>query len=235
MFTLRWVVTATLTCLVCGCDVKVRDLTPPEYPASNSIGMYEIRAGVQTGALVNTSSVFLFAFAADQRIELTPNREGTEYSGLLSVRCRSSFPLQLLAVWKLQGLVTRQERVPPAPRTIRLVPGAPARDTVIPTAPPRTKPPKGGWTGAVSFNFGTAPVTQITAARIEPLGSTPADVAAAKPITVADALPLDARCGTPTDLHLSSNAPAARGTLIVDTNDPALPHAQVRVEFSPPM
>jgi len=44
-----------------------------------------------------------------------------------SLRCHSSFPLQILAVWRLQGLSTRQALAPPQPRQIKL------------TEPPLTK------------------------------------------------------------------------------------------------
>src|SRR2546430_11011796 len=38
------------------------------------------------------------------------SQEGPEWHGLYSVRCQGSFPLQILAEWKVQGLSVRHKR-----------------------------------------------------------------------------------------------------------------------------
>jgi len=97
---LTWVPVALM---LGACDVQVHDQTPAEYPANHDIGMYDIKATVTRDALVTPGSVFLFALGENhQRISLS--QEGSEWRGLYSVRCQSSFPLQILAEWKLQGL-----------------------------------------------------------------------------------------------------------------------------------
>jgi hypothetical protein len=212
------------------CDVQVHDQTPAEYPANHDIGMYPIKASVTRDALVTPGSVFMFALGDKQRIELTSNRDGTEWHGLYSVRCRSSFPLQFQAVWKLQGLATKQRLEPAQPREIKLIEPAPTREASIDTS---GKSPKGGWQGGVPYRFATAQYTQITGAHIEPTSQDPADVAAAKPISVVSSFPVDAPCGTPTEIRVSSAAPRAHGTLVIDTNLPAFPHWQTKVEFVP--
>jgi hypothetical protein len=173
----------------------------------------------------------MFGLVGDkQRIELSSNRDGTEWHGLYSVRCRSSFPLQFLAVWKLQGLATKQKLEPAQPREIKLIEPPLTREASIDTA---GKSPKGGWEGGVPYRFATAQYTRITAAHIEPSSQDPADVAAAKPISVVSSFPVDATCGTPTEIHVSSTAPHAHGTLVIDTDHPAVPHWQTKVEFAP--
>ena len=86
-----------------GCDVQVHDATPDQYPANNSVGMYEIKATVVPDAMVTPGSVTLFGLSGKQRIELVANRAGTEFHGMFAVKCVSSFPLQLKAIWRLQG------------------------------------------------------------------------------------------------------------------------------------
>ncbi|HVW69466.1 MAG TPA: hypothetical protein VHB68_10855, partial [Steroidobacteraceae bacterium] len=46
-----------------GCDVRVHDATPAEYPANYDIGMYEIKATVAPDTLVTPNSVFLFGLS----------------------------------------------------------------------------------------------------------------------------------------------------------------------------
>jgi hypothetical protein len=212
------------------CDVQVHDVTPAEYPANHDLGMYEIKATVVPDTLVTPGSIFLFGLIGKQRIELTGNRAGTEWHGLYAIRCRPSFPLQLLAAWKLQGLTTEQKVVPAQPREIKLVEPEPTKQASVDTS---GKSPKGGWEGSVKYRFATQPTTQITGAHIEPVSQEPADVAAAKGISVTSPLPVDIQCGVPTEVTLTSTAQRAKGNLVVDSNHPTYPHWTTTVEFAP--
>jgi hypothetical protein len=194
--------------------------------------MYEIKATVAPDSLVSPGSVFLFGLSGKQRIELTANRAGTEWHGMYSVRCHDSFPLQLLAIWKLQGLTTKEKLVPAQAREIKLVEPPPTQEATIDTSG-SSKAPKGGWAGSVKYRFATEQNTQITGAHIEPVSQEPADVAAAKAISVTSPLPLDIPCGVPTELELSSSAPHAQGNLVIDSSSPAFPHWTTKVVFAP--
>ena len=130
----RVLVGGAVAAVLGGCDVQVHDATPAEYPANYDIGMYEIKATVQPDALVSPGSVFLFGVSGGKRIELSGNRDGSEWHGMYSVRCQAQFPLQLLAVWKLQGLATKQKLVPEQPRTIKLVELEPPKEASIDTS-----------------------------------------------------------------------------------------------------
>src|SRR5438876_670204 len=88
---LTWI---PVTLALGACDVQVHDKTPAEYPANHGVGMYEIKATVTRDALVSPGSVFMFGLGDKQRVELMSNRDGTEWHGQYSVRCRASFPLQ---------------------------------------------------------------------------------------------------------------------------------------------
>lgn len=211
------------------CDVQVHDATPAQYPANHDVGMYEIKATVTPDALVTPGSVYLFGLSGKQRIELTPNRAGTEWHGMYAIRCRPAFPLQLLAVWKLQGLTTERKVVPDQPREIKLVELEPTKEASIDTS---GKAPKGGWEGSVKYRFATQS-TQITSAHIEPMSQEPAAVAAAKAIAVTSPLPVDIACGIPTEVQLTSSAQRAQGNLVVDSDNPAFPHWTTKVEFAP--
>jgi hypothetical protein len=212
------------------CDVQVHDATPDQFPANHDVGMYEIKATVVPDALVTPGSVFLRGLSGKQRIELTANRAGTEWHGMYAIRCQPSFPLQIFAIWKLQGLTTKEKVVPEQPREIKLVEPEPTKMATIDTT--AGKPPKGGWTGSVKYRFATQ-ATQITAAHIEPVSQDPADVNAAKAITVTSPLPVDVPCGVATDVELASSAPNAHGNLVIDTTHVAYPHVTTKVEFAP--
>jgi hypothetical protein len=214
-----------------GCDVQVHDQTPAEYPANHDIGMYEIKATVAPDSMVTPGSVFLFGLSGQQRIELNSNRDGTQWRGLYAIRCRPSFPLQLRAAWKLQGLTTKQKLVPVQAREIKLVEPPLTREARINTG--TGKSPKGGWPGSVKYRIATEQNTQITAAHIEPVSQDPADVAAAKAISVVSTFPIDVPCGPPTELQVASTAPTAHGNLIIDTTHPAFPHWTTKVDFAP--
>jgi hypothetical protein len=213
------------------CEVQVRDTTPAELPANHDIGMYGVSATVTREAMVTPGSVYMFALVDNnQKITLDSNQDGSAWHGLYSVRCRSSFPLQFLAQWKLQGLSVRQKLVPSQPRQIRLTEPPPTRTASIDSS---GKAPKGGWQGGVQYRFVTVPGVQITAARIEPTSEAPEDVAAAKAISVVTPLPVVAGCGDQAEIRLASRLPRAHGTLVIDTNHPAVPRWQTVVEFSP--
>ncbi len=212
------------------CDVQVHDATPDQYPANHDVGMYEIKATVVPDALVTPGSIFLRGESGKQRIEMTGNREGTEWRGMYAIRCQPSFPLQIFAIWKLQGLTTKEKVVPEQAREIKLVEPEPLKTATIDTV--AGKPPKGGFTGSVKYRFATQN-TQITGAHIEPVSQEAADVNAAKAITVTSAMPVDAQCGVATEVELNSSAPNAHGNLVIDTSHPAFPHWTTKVDFAP--
>jgi len=226
------------------CDVQVNDTTPAQYQANNDIGMYEVTATTKEGAMVTTGSVVLFAIGENQKVPLSPNPDGSGWHGLYSVRCQSNFPLQILAVWRLQGLSTRNALVPAQPRQIKLTEPPLAKQEGFDTAGKpgaaqpsgkgaKAKAGKGEWEGVVDYRFVTVPVTQITAAHIEPGSSSTEDVAAARAISVKTPLPLQAACGERAQLHLASTEQRAHGTLVIETDNPGVPRWQTYVEFSP--
>jgi len=190
--------------------------------------MYDIKATVTRDTLVTPGSVFLFALGDNQRIPLS--QEGSEWRGLYSVRCRSSFPLQILAEWKTQAFSVRHRLVPPQPRQIKLTEPSLTYTASFDSA---GKPPKGGWVGSVQYRFVTVPSAQITAARVEPSSEAPADVKAAKAISVLTPFPVVAGCGDLAEVRLATTDAHAHGTLVIDTDHPTVPHWQTRVEFSP--
>jgi hypothetical protein len=223
------------------CEVQVTDTTPAQYQANNDIGMYEVTATDKEGALVAPGSVVLFAIGDNQKVPLSLNSDGTGWHGLYSVRCQSSFPVQIQAVWRLQGLSTRSIVVPAQPRLIKLTEPPLTRQEGFDTAGKpaevkgaKGKAAKGGeWTGAVNYRFVTVPVTQITAAHIEPSSPSAEDVAAAKAISVKTPIPLQASCGEQVQVQLVSTQQRAHGTLVIETDNPGVPSWQTYVEFSP--
>jgi hypothetical protein len=217
------------TLLPCACDVQLRDTTPAEYPANHDLGMYAVSATVLRDALVTPGSVYVFAQVDSQKVALSANVEGSGWRGLYSVRCRNSFPLQLVAEWKLPWEL-RRKVVPPQPRQVRLIEPPLTRTARFDSS---GKSPKGGWQGGVQYRFVTVPSVQITNAHIEPQSSSPEDAAAAKPMSVISYFPVVGGCGDLIEVRVASSAPRSHGTLVIDTNDPADPHWQTRVEFSP--
>jgi hypothetical protein len=230
---------APLALCLSACDVQVTDTTPATYQANNDIGMYEVSATTKEGALVTPGSVALFAIGNNEKVPLTLNSNGT-FSGLYQVRCQSSFPLQIQAVWRLQGLSTRSLVVPTEPQVVKLTEPPLANQAGFDTAGkpaagkgPKGKPGKGEWTGAVDYRFATMPMTQITGARIEPSSASAEDIAAARAISVKSTLPLQAVCGEPAEVNLVSTEQRAHGTLVIETDNPGMLHWQTYVEFSP--
>jgi hypothetical protein len=219
-----------VTAALSACDVQVHDQTPAQYPANHDIGMYAIKATVAPDTMVSPGSVYVFGLSGKQRFELSSNRAGTEWQGMYSIRCHPSFPLQLLAIWKLQGLTTKEKLVPEKPREIKLVEQEPPKDAGVDTS---GKSPKGGWQGSVKYRFSTEQLTQVSAAHIEPVSQEPADVTAAKAISVTSPMPVDIPCGVPTEVQLTSTAQKSQANLVIDTNNPAYPHWTTKVEFAP--
>jgi hypothetical protein len=224
---LTWIPAALM---LSACDVHVHDTTPAEYPANHDIGMYEVSATVSRDAMVTPGSVYVFAVGGNQKITLNSNPDGSEWHGLYSVRCQSSFPLQFLVEWKLQAFDVKHKLVPMAPRMIKLTEPPLTRSASFDSA---GKEPKGGWVGSVQYRFVTMPSVQITAAHVDPASSDPADVKAAKAITVLTPMPLSAGCGDLAEIRLASTLQRARGMLVIDTDDPQVPQWQTGVEFSP--
>ena len=224
---LSWI---ALVLALAGCDVQIHDTTPAQYQANNDLGMYDVSATAQTGALVTPGSLLMFALGDKQKLSMAQNRDGS-WHAMYSVRCASSFPLQFMAVWRLQGLAVKDKLDPPQPRQINL------------TEPPLTsqagfdtagKPPnKEGWPGTVQYRFSTVQVAEITAATIQASSSEAADVAAAKGISVVTPMPVQGACGQLAEVHLVSKEQRAHATLVIETDDPGVPHWQTRVEFSP--
>jgi len=215
--------------LLGGCDVQLRDTTPAEYPANHDIGMYEVSVAVTRDALVTPGSVYVLAQGGGAKVTLTPNADGSEWRGLYSARCKSSFPLQFVAQWRLPFDV-RRKVVPPQPRQVRLLEAPLTRAATFNSS---GRAPKGGWQGGVQYRFVTVPTVQITGAHIEPQSSAAPDVAAAKPLSVTSSFPVTGGCGDLVEVRVASKAPRAHGTLVINTDDPAYPHWQTRVEFSP--
>jgi hypothetical protein len=229
----RFFVGGAVATVLSACDVQVHDATPDTYPANHDVGMYEIKATVAADSMVSPGSVFLFGLSGQQRIEMQSNRAGTEWHGMYAIRCHASFPLQFKAIWKLQGLTTKDKVVPEgAPHEIKLMEPEPTKAASIDTT--AGKAPKGGWPGNVKYRFATQQDTQITGAHIEPTSQDPADVNAAKGISVTSPMPVDVPCGVPTEVDLATTTPSAHGNLVIDTNLPAYPHWTTKVEFAPP-
>ena len=215
--------------LLVACDVHLRDATPTEYPANHDVGMYEVSIAVTRDALVSPGSVYVFATGEGQRVALSPNADGSQWHGLVSVRCKSGFPLQFVAQWKLPFDVRRKVE-PAQPREVRLIEPPLTRTASFDSS---GRAPKGAWQGGVQYRFVTVPAVQITGAHFEPQSASPEDTAAVKPLSVVSSFPIDGGCGDLVEVRVASRAPRAHGTLVIDTNAPVDPHWQTRVEFAP--
>lgn len=232
---LTWV---PVVLLLGACDVQVRDTTPAEFQANHDIGMYEVSAAVTRDAMVTPGSVYLFAIGKNQKITLSSSSDGSEWHGLYQVRCTDSFPLQFLAEWKMTFSV-KHKLVPQEPRMIKLTEPPQPREASIDTSGKKSKleipgrKPEEVWDGGVQYRFVTRPSVQITAAHVEPSSAEPADVSAAKAISVVSNFPLVLPCGDRTEVRLASSQQRAHGTLMIDTDDPDVPHWQTVVDFSP--
>jgi hypothetical protein len=214
-----------------GCDVQLQDQTPAGFQANPDVAMYPITAKVvSVGALVS-QPVFVFAISGEQRVPLSAGPDGT-YQTMLPVKCTRTFPLQFLAIWRLQGVTTKNQLFPPQPREIALAPPPLTRQRSIDTS---GKPDKKthSWQGGVPYDVVTAPDAHITGAALEPVSQDKADVAAAKAISIVSKFPIDATCGTPTAVLLASTKDHAHANLIIDTDLPGTPHWTTRVDFAP--
>ena len=213
-----------------GCGVQVQDETPAQFQTNSDIGMYPITAKVTAGALVSPP-VYLFLLSGGQKVPLSANPDGT-YQTMFPVKCTTSFPLQLLAVWRLQVGATRQGLFPAQPRQIELTPPPLTKQASIDTSGKPDKKTR-AWQGNVQYDFVTVPQVQITGAHLEPVSQDKADVAAVKRISIVSTFPIEGSCGTPTAIELASKDERAHVNLVIDTNDPAYPHWTTQVDFAP--
>ena len=214
-----------------GCEVQLQDETPAGFQANPDVAMYPITAKmVSSGAMVS-QPVFVFAVSGDQRVPLSAGPDGT-YQTMFPVRCTRTFPLQFLAIWRLQGVLTKHALFPPQPREIELAPPPLTRQASIDTSGKPDKKTR-SWQGGVPYDVVTAPVAHITGATLEPVSQDKADVAAAKAISIVSHFPIDATCGTPTAVLLASKKDHAHANLLIDTDLPGMPHWTTRVDFAP--
>lgn len=221
---------AAVALALAGCGVQLQDETPAKFPVNPDIGMYPITVKVTSGAMVSPP-VYVWLLSDGQKVQLSAGPDGT-YQTMFPVKCKSSFPLQYLAVWRLQGMATRNEVYPAQTRQIALTPPPLTAQATIDTS---GKPDKKthSWQGAVQYDIVTDANAQITSAHIEPVSQDKADVAAAKAVSIVSGLPLDASCGIPTALQLASKERRAQANLVIDTNVPGIPQWTTKVTFAP--
>lgn len=212
-----------------GCSVQVHNQTPTKFQANPDIGMYPLSATVKSGFMV-TQPVYLFQVGGGHKVPLQPNASGTEFRTMYPVHCKSSFPLQYLAVWRLQGMATRQKLFPAQPIEVKLSQPPLTAQALISTS---GRPKRGEWQGAVNYQFSTAANTDITAAKIEPSSTSRADVRSAKAIRIVSTFPVSASCDTPTGVVLASRAHKAHANLVITTNSKAVPTWTTKVIFEP--
>lgn len=217
------------TLVLAGCSVQVQNKTPDHFQANPDIGMYPIEASVTTGAMVSTP-IYLFDVAGGKKVELKPDATGANFRTMLPVSCTASFPLQYLAVWRLQGVATRQKLFPAQPIMVQLSPPPLTEQATIDTS---GKPLKGLWQGNVPYKFVTAADTQITGATIEPVSQSKADVASAKMIHIVSTFPIDAPCNAKTPVVLASRDRKAQANLVITTNMPGMSQWTTKVVFQP--
>jgi hypothetical protein len=210
-----------------GCDVQLHDQTPTSFPVEPG-AMYPVKATLSQDMMVQSGSIYVFALNGKDRVDLQGNADQTEFHGLFPARCRSTFPVQFLVVWRLQG--SGQRQLVTAAREVTLIPPAQPADATIDTSAKATTK---GWEGGVAYKFVTADHPQITGARIEPVSQDPQDVEAARPIAVDSSLPIDAPCGMATEVHLASKSAKAHGNLVIDTDVPGQAHWTTKVTFEP--
>ena len=214
-----------------GCDVQLQDETPAGFQANPDVAMYPITAKVVSSGALVSQPVYVFAVSGEQRVPLSAAPDGT-YQTMLPVKCTRTFPLQFLAVWRLQGVMTQHRLFPPQPREIALTPPPLTRQASIDTSGKPDKKTR-SWQGNVQYDVVTAPEAHITGATLEPVSQDKADVAAAKAISIVSKFPIDATCGTPTAVQLASRKDRAHANLIIDTDLPGMPHWTTRVDFAP--
>ncbi len=217
------------TLVLAGCGVQVQNTTPDHFQANPDIGMYPISATVSSGAMVSTP-VYLYEVANGKKLALKPNATGTHFHTMLPVTCATSFPLQYLAIWRLQGVATRQKLFPAQPVTVQLSPPPLDAQSTIDTS---GKPVKGEWQGNVPYKFVTAPDTQITGATIEPVSQSKADLESVKLVHVVSSFPIDAQCNQSTPVVLASKTRTAQVNLVITTTVPGMQQWTTKVTFQP--
>ena len=214
-----------------GCGVQLQDETPGQFKANPDVAMYPLTVKVTAGPLVS-QPVYVFAVSeGQQQVPLSLGSDGT-YQTMYAVKCKRTFPLQFLAVWRLQGMVTKHQLFPPQPRDIELTPPPLNAQANIDTSGKPDKKTK-SWQGGVPYDIVTAPQAHITGAHLEPVSQDKADVEAAKPISVVSEFPVDITCGTPSSVQLASKKALAHANLVIDTDLPGVPHWTTRVDFAP--
>jgi hypothetical protein len=222
---------ALMALALAGCDVQVQDQTPGTFTANRDIGMYPLTVKVTSGALVSTP-VYVFVVAGDgQQVPLSAGPNGT-YGTMYPVKCKQSFPLQYLAVWRVQGVITKHQLFPPQPREIQLTPPPLTQQASIDTSGTPDKKTR-SWQGAVQYDIITAADAHITGAQLEPVSQDKADVKAAQAVSIVSTFPIDASCGTPTAVTLATKAQTAHVNLVITTDLPGMSQATTRVDFTP--
>ncbi|HXS20745.1 MAG TPA: hypothetical protein VN735_05905 [Steroidobacteraceae bacterium] len=213
-----------------GCGVQLEDETPGQFKANPDVAMYPLTVKVTAGPMVS-QPVYVFAVSDGQQVPLSLSSDGT-YQTMYPVKCKRTFPLQYLAVWRLQGMVTKHQLFPPQPRQIQLTPPPLTAQASIDTSGKPDKKTR-SWTGGVQYDIVTAPDAHITGAHLEPVSQDKKDVEAAKPISVVSSFPIDATCGSPTAVQLASKKQLAHANLVIDTDLAGIPHWTTRVDFAP--
>ncbi|MGH8294282.1 MAG: hypothetical protein ACRETZ_02080 [Steroidobacteraceae bacterium] len=221
---------AAVALALAGCGVQVQDETPAKFPANPDIGMYPIKVKVTAGALVS-QPVYMYLVSGGQRVPLSAGSGGI-YQAMYPVKCTGSFPLQYLAVWRVQGMDTREQLYPPQPRQIDLTPPPLTGKATIDTSGKPDRRTR-SWQGAVQYDIVTYANARITGAQIEPVSQDTADVRSAKAIRIVSGFPLDASCGVPTAVQLASKDRRAHANLVIDTDVPGIPQWTTRVDFAP--
>ena len=221
---------AAVALALAGCGVQLQDETPGQFKANPEVAMYPLTVKVTAGALVS-QPVYVFAVSDGQQTPLSLGSDGT-YQTMYPVKCKRSFPLQFLAVWRLQGMATEHQLFPPQPRQIDLTPPPLNQKATIDTSGKPDKKTR-SWQGGVQYDIVTAPDAHITGAHLEPVSQDKADLAAAKPISIVSSFPIEATCGTPTAVQLASKKQLAHANLVIDTDLAGMPHWTTRVDFAP--
>ncbi|HEX4268448.1 MAG TPA: hypothetical protein VHY36_11210 [Steroidobacteraceae bacterium] len=214
-----------------GCGVQLQDETPGTFTANPDIGMYPLTVKVTSGALVSTPIYVFVVGDGGQQVPLSAGANGT-YGTMYPVKCKQSFPLQYLAVWRVQGVVTKHQLFPPQARDIQLTPPPLTQQASIDTSGTPDKKTH-SWQGAVQYNIVTAASGHITGAQLQPVSQDKADVKAAAAVSVVSTFPVDATCGTPTAVTLATKAQTAHVNLVITTDVPGIPQATTRVDFGP--
>ncbi len=132
-----------------------------------------------------STPIYVFVVGADgQQVPLSAGPERF-LRAMYPVKCKPSFPLQYLAVWRVQGVVTKHQLFPPQPRDIQLTPPPLTQQASIDTSGKPDKKTR-SWQGVVQYNVYTAAEAHITGAQVEPVSQDKADVKAAQGVSVVE-------------------------------------------------